>query len=146
MIILALQFWDGDKAQAMKLARLCADIEPHKRNDVYFLFSARFDCRHDQETVEYVSQKNRVLLHTTKRKATGWPNGPNQQMACTYEHWMELGKRQRIEPMSGIMLMEADCVSLAKDWINQLINEYKGYGKAILGAWLKLGDASVEHV
>lgn len=146
MLILALQFFDGDKSQAMGLARLIADLEPVPRNDVYFLFSARFDCKHDEETVKYVSQKFRVLRHTTKRKFTGWPNGPNQQMGCTYEHCVELWKRNQVIGVEAVMLMEADCVPLARNWLDLLIAEYRGCGKAVLGAWLKFGDANCEHI
>ncbi len=71
MLILNFQFWDGDKPQAMALARLMADLETVKRTDVIFLFTARFDCKHDQDTIDYVAQKFNVMTYTTKRKAEG---------------------------------------------------------------------------
>ncbi len=147
MLILNWQFWEGDKAQSMALARLVADLEDKPREDVIFLFSARFDSSQDKETIEYVARKFRVLQYTTKRKATGWPHGPNQMMADSYEHCVELWRRNKLPPnIQAVMLIEADCVPLRKGWVDELIAEYKGCGRRFLGAWLKLGDANVEHV
>jgi hypothetical protein len=147
MILINCQFWEGDKAQAMALARLMADIEPVFRNDVLFMFCARFDCQHDEETVAYVAQKFAVHKYTTKRKATGWPNGPNQMMGDSYEHIVELWRRGKLpKEIDAILLMEADCVPLHKDWINLLYNEHKASGKKVTGAWLKKGDCNCEHV
>ena len=57
MLMLNFQFWEGDKDQAMELARLIADIEPSFREDVEVMFTARFDCRHDNKAIDYVSKK-----------------------------------------------------------------------------------------
>lgn len=146
MLVLNLQFWENDKAQAMALARLMADLEPVKRDDVVFLFTARFDCAHDEETVSYVAQKFRVIKYTTKRKATGWPNGPNQMMGCSYEFCVEQYRFGKLPGIKGVMFMEADCVPLHKYWISMLIKEYDQSGMQIMGAWLKRGDCGVEHI
>lgn len=146
MLILNVQFFDGDKAQAMALARLIADLEDKPRSDVAVMFTARFDCQHDEETIAYVAQKFQVLRYTTKRKATGWPNGPNQMMACSYEYLVEKWVRGKLPKVKAVMMIEADCVPLYKNWLDQLINEWNNCGKSVLGAWLKKGDASGEHV
>lgn len=144
-MVMALMFWAGDKDQAMALARLIADLEPAPRTDVYFLFSARFDCEHDEETIKYVAKKFIVLRHTTKRKATGWPNGPNQMMACTYEYVVESWRARKIQA-THVLFMEADCVPLNKDWVSMLDAEYKTCGKKVLGAWLEKGDCNCRHI
>lgn len=146
MLILNIQFWAGDKDQAMALARLIADLEPAFRHDVIVMFTARFDCTHDESTIDYVSNKFQTIRYTTKRKATGWPNGPNQMMACSYEKIVEEWKKGRLEGAEAVMMVEADCVPLHKDWINMLAKEYRESGKRFLGAWLKKGDANCEHV
>lgn len=130
----------------MALARLIADLEPTFRNDVMVMFTARFDCQFDEDTVKYVEQKFKCIKYRTKRNATGWPNGPNQMMACSFEHLVELKIRGKYPNLQAVMLIEADCVPLAKDWLNQLITEWNGQSKMVLGAWLKKGDANVEHV
>ncbi len=146
-MVLNLQFWEKDKAQAMALARLIADLEEKPRNDVTFLFSARFDCEHDEDTISYVAAKFPVIRYTTKRKATGWPHGPNEMMACSYEHLVLLKRRKWMDHLSCVLFMEADCAPLHRDWINLIKKEYDGCGKKVLGAWLMKGaDCQVEHV
>lgn len=148
MLILNLQFYSGDKEQAMQLARLICDLEPDRRDDVVFMFSARFDCTHDEDTINYVWKKfKHVIIHTTKRKAVGWPDGPNKVFADSYERCVEMHKKGALPGnISAVLFMEADCIPLTKDWINRLIDEYKACGKKILGAWLKKGDAGSEHI
>ena len=47
-MILCLQYYNGDKEQAMALARLIADMEPSKKNEFTFVFAARLDTEHDE--------------------------------------------------------------------------------------------------
>lgn len=146
MIVLNCQYWEGDRAQAMELARLIADLEPVKRDDVVFMFTARFDCKHDEKTIAYVAQKFKVLRYTTSRKATGWPNGPNQMMGESYHHLVEIWMKGKLPGIKGVLFMEADCVPLDRNWINLIVDEWQRSGKQVYGAWLKPGDAGVEHI
>lgn len=131
----------------MKLARLIADLEPAPRSDIYFHFCTRFDCKHDEETIRYVAQKFKVSKQTTKRKATGWPNGPNQMMGESYEFLVEESRRNRYLGAKAVLFMESDCVPLCRDWIDKLKAEYQACGRSVLGAWIKSGDASSpEHI
>lgn len=140
-----MQFWKDDRDQAMKLARLIADIEPGFRSDVTFLFSARFDTKHDQPTVDYVAKKFPVAMVTTKKMVTGWPAGCNNLWVETYQNCIVLVERGVIQAKS-ILFVEADAIPLHKDWINMLLKEYNDSGKDIMGAWLKRGDAGSEHI
>jgi hypothetical protein len=150
MIILNMQFWAGDKDRAMALSRLIADLEPTPRTDAMFMFTARFDCEHDKETIEYVSQKFPVIIYKTRRNAGGWPNGPNQMMACSYEFLVESVKRNSLKGINlqtdFVLFMESDCVPLRNNWIRMLSEEFMASGKSVVGAWLKAGDANCEHV
>ena len=75
-ILLALQFWKGDKDQAMRVARLIADLEPRHTDFADFLFVSRFDCEQDLATVEYVSQKFNVHTYVNRhRRGTGCRHG-----------------------------------------------------------------------
>jgi hypothetical protein len=145
MIILNFQFWDGDKAQAMALARLVADLQPTYRDDVTVLFSARFDCVHDDETIGYVSQKFPTKRFTSKTRSTGWPAGCNRLMADSYQHCIEMVRMKEVVA-NGVMFIESDCVPLHKNWLDMILEEWKNCGKMVLGAWLKQGDASGEHI
>lgn len=146
MILLNVQFWEGDKAQAMALAKLICDLEDQKRDDVYMMFTARFDCEFDEAAIEYASHVFRTVKYRTRRNATGWPHGPNQMMADSYENIVERWRRKELKDVDCVMMIEADCVPLKKGWIDDLYWEFKGCGKKVLGAWLKKGDANVEHI
>jgi hypothetical protein len=146
MMVLNIQFWRGDKDQAMALARLIADLEPVPRKDVMILFTARFDCEHDEKTIAYVSNKFDVARFTTKRNVVGWPAGPNNMMGESYSYCIEMQRFAGFKTVDSVMFIEADCIPLSKDWLNQLMAEFKASGKLVSGAWLKKGDAGCEHV
>jgi hypothetical protein len=144
-LILNLQYWEGDQVQAMALARLLADLEPIKRKDVTFLFSARFDAEFDEETIAHVSRKFNVLRFKGRKHHTGWPAGPNGLYRESHTHMIELTRGGKLNA-SGFFFMEADCVPLHKEWLNMLIAEWKGCGKRVLGAWLTRSDGASDHI
>ena len=67
MLAFCIQYWHGDREQAMAVAKLMADIEPKKRDDVVMVFAARFDCPHDIPAIDYVSKKFRVELFKSRQ-------------------------------------------------------------------------------
>ena len=135
-MILNLQFWGGDRNQAMTLARLIADLEDAPRKDVIFQFAARFDTTHDYGTINYVKNKFPVEVYTSDLQATGWPDGCNKLMAASYKNCIKLA-RQRNLPIESeyCLFLEADDVPLKNDWINRIMSEYALCGKQILGSW-----------
>ncbi len=114
--ILALQFFSQDRATAMRLARLLADIEPAFRDDVEFLMVARFDTDHDPETISYVADKFTVSWITTFTKWTGWPGGPNAMALDTLE-WVAANRPNTV----GVLMLEADVVPTSPDWLNRIL-------------------------
>ncbi len=137
-ILLAIQFWEGDKAQAMKVARLIADLETRHSDRADFLFVSRFDCPHDLETISYVSRKFNVRHHISRRRAVGWPFGPNELWFETcqyvYEHTID-GKRQ--SDYKAVLTFEADAFPLCPNWIPMLSDEWDAAKVNVLGAMLK---------
>lgn len=144
-MILMLQYWESDKAQAMELARLIADLEDKPLTDVVFMFCGRWDCQHDQKAIDYVAKKFPVDVFTCEAMATGWPAGCNKMIGDGYKQALRLGK-QRGWFNHPIMFLEADDVPLKKDWIDRIITEWKASGKMITGAWLLRDDCGMEHV
>jgi len=144
-LVLNLQIWDGDRDQGHALARLIADIEPFKREDVTFLFSYRFDCAFDQSTIDYVSKKFNVRTFRSSSRGTGWPQGPNDLFRDSYQFCIEEMRNGKI-PGDGILFMEPDCVPVDMNWLNHLIHEWKYCGKQVLGCWLMEGDCGVTHI
>lgn len=138
-ILLALQFWEGDKEQAMKVAKLIADLEPRMSERADFLFVSRFDCPHDMESIGYVARKFKVRHHVSRRRATGWPFGPNElwfeTMQYVYEHTVA---DKRTPDYKAVLTFEADAAPLCPNWIPMLSDAFDQSRPAnVVGALLK---------
>lgn len=148
-IILALQFWEGDKERAMHLARLIADIEPVKNTAVDFAFVARFDTAPDPETVQQVSRKFDVWTITGTRQGTGWPHGCNE---LALDLFQQAGFKSRPRgPWNNhkaIYLLESDNMPMCKNWLQRISDEWdvaQEHGAMVLGAWSPF-HSSVGHI
>lgn len=124
-ILLALQYWAGDREKAGELARFIADIEPAFRKDADFLLSARFDCTHDEEVVKAVSRRFRVFTTIGKTKLSGYPDG-------SWGLWHDTVVAVRDRCASGelprydcVLTFEADCTPLVRDWVPRLLSAWK---------------------
>lgn len=139
-LVLALQFWSGDREAAMRNARRIADNEPRFRHDVEFLFVARFDCPHDAATVAHVSKKFKTSTWTASRTGTGWPAGCNDLWADLFcSHSMRQLYSGAWADVKAVFTMEADCIPVAPDWIDQISAEWDraaGLGKFIVGCFM----------
>lgn len=149
-MLLALQFWEGDKERAMHLARLIADIEPKKNEAVDFAFVARFDTKHDPETIEKVSRKFNVWTLTGTRHATGWPTGCNE---LALDLFQQAGYRSRPGPLKdrpwqnhkAMYLIESDVMPMCKNWLARISDEWdvaQEAGKMVLGSWSPFHSAT----
>lgn len=135
--ILALQFWDGDKKKAMSLARLIADIEPVRRDDVDFVFIARADCDHDPATVEYVSRKFNVRKLKCMVHGAGHPRGCWVLWFSIVEWFYKNLLLKNAPPYKWIFPFEADCVPSSKNWINECHEDFLHHDTCLVGAeWL----------
>lgn len=138
-LVLALQFWRGDRDLAMENARRIADNEPAFRDDVEFLFVARFDCPHDQVTVQHVAKKFRTSTHTTSRRGTGWPAGCNDVWGDLCQYAMGRVYQGHWADVKAMLTFEADCVPVQRDWVDQISAEWDraaAQGKFIVGAFM----------
>lgn len=119
-ILLALQFWRGDKDQAMALARLIADLCPAPCEDADFLFVSRFDCNHDLDTVKHVARRFKVHQYVNRRRGTEWPHGCNDLWFGTMDWAFTFGEAKRIPTYKAILTFEADSCPLSPNWISEL--------------------------
>lgn len=137
-MLIVLSFWEGDKAYAMMLARLIADLEPTFSESADFLFVARFDCEHDEPAIDAVSRKFNVHVYTSPKRMTGWPLGCNGTFFGAME-WvygrMFSGKLPRY---AAIFNIAADTCPLRKGWIEYLLHEWD---KATSGRELVIAGA-----
>lgn len=118
--LIALQFWDGDKAQAMNLARYLADLEPRHSDVADFLFVSRFDCKHDQPTVDHVSRKFNTRTFTSRRRGVGWPDGCNDLWFSVMEWLNSMINAKKILPYKAVFTTEADNCPIQRDWAPKL--------------------------
>jgi hypothetical protein len=119
-ILVALQFWAGDRAQTMALARFLADIEPTHSDQADLLFAARFDCEHDMKTVEYVSRKFNVRTFTSRRRGVGWPSGCNELWFSVMEWAASMIDARKIPNYKAIFTTEGDCCPIQRNWASLL--------------------------
>jgi hypothetical protein len=128
-LLLVLQYWKGDRDQAMALARFIADLQPFKCANADFLFVARFDCPHDMDAINYVSKKFNVSHYVSKRRGTGWPNGCNDLWFGAMEWVQSMMAERRIPAYKAIFTFEADGVPLSPNWINQFSADWDAEAK-----------------
>ncbi len=120
-ILIALQFWKGDRDAAMKLARFLGDIEPRHSELADVVLVNRFDCPPaDKETIERVSRKFNTRAYTSPQRGIGWPDGCNSLWFGTMEwafSYMEVGQLPRYK---AIFTCEADGAPVLQDWVARM--------------------------
>ena len=148
MLLIALQYWNGDREQALRLARHLADIEPEFRKDVCLEFVLRFDATApSMETLAYVGKKFKTTVYRCKRRGQGHPDGCGDVWHdFVNEMWARfLRVRWFTDNIDKVMFYEGDNVPLSKTWINEIVAEWeeaRAEGKFILGCWSKEGYES----
>lgn len=146
-LAIALQFWDGDKAQALRLARFLADLEPGRREDVCLVFARRFDVEMSSELEEamlYCGLKFAVTSIASGREATGHPDGCFGLWAGTAERLV--AERSDRWPFDNVFFVEADGVPMRWDWIEHLKRvhaEHLATGYRITGPRMYRGERHV---
>jgi len=123
-ILIALQYWNGDKARALELARYLADLEPVKSQLADFLFAARFDSKIDAPTVAHVARKFNVYTRVSRRRGTGWPDGCNELWFSVMEWVHSMIKTKKVPHYKAIFTCEADGAPIQRDWIARISGEW----------------------
>lgn len=121
MMTLALQYWVGDEAQALALARLLRDLQKVERKDLYLVLARRADCPMSEEllrTRDYCADMFSVMLLQSDRLETGHPDGCHGLWAGTMAKLHGLWKRGGIPWHAGrtVFGCEADTAPLRPDW------------------------------
>jgi len=152
-LVVAIQYWREDEAPALRLARLLADIEPARREDVTIAFCRRFDTERSEllaETFGYCAAKFRVQILRSEREGTGHPDGCFGLWAGTMDQLAEQWSDGRTEACS-VFTVEADGVPLCTDWLDRLRYEHGRalrVGKRVTGAFTEGGGeaARLPHI
>lgn len=145
MISLCLQACPLDEPAAVELTQLICDIEPERRENTEFFLVYRKDC-HIKLGKHFEGMASlkfaRAVARPARNHDVGWPGGPNMLAASAF---MEIGllRREGICKNDGFLLFEPDCLPMAKDWLNQLSDEWERtrmLGKEAFGHWHDLPD------
>lgn len=136
-LLICLQYWGGDRDAAMRLARHIASLEDGFRNDVTLMFCHRHDCEPPgSDALERVAEKMPVAVFKCSEHETGYPASPNFMAMEIMRHVRTLADFN----YNAALLMEADCVPVAHDWIDQLMGDWNrasAAGKYLMGSWRK---------
>lgn len=124
-LLLALQYWERDREQAMRVAKLITDLEPKHNDGVDFLFVSRFDCTHDLKAIDYASSKFKVFHYINKyRRGTGWPAGCNDLWFGTMDHIYSWTEARFMPEYDAILTFEADACPLVPGWHKTLMKAW----------------------
>lgn len=144
-ILLLLQFWEGDRDQAMRTARLIADLQPGFCDIADFMFVARFDSTNDGKTMDYVSRKFHVHSHVnTGRRGVGWPSGCNDLFFGSIDHVYSHRLAERLPDYKAVLTFEADCCPLHPEWVSTLSAAWDKAGTKMYGPVVS-GPGMNEH-
>ena len=138
-LALILQFWTGDKSQAMGLARLIADIEPEKRDDVLLVFARQSLTPMDREIEETLLYCGRKLpvCHLEAKVDQG-----KRYPGICFDAWSSAGQHLSDAYHTGLFpyhsgfFFEADGTPMRANWIDDLKREHAmtlALGKTITG-------------
>ena len=124
-ILIAIQFWQGDRDAAMKLARFLADLEPRHTSWADILLISRFDCMAaDEETVRHVSRKFNVFTAVSPVIQTGWPKGCNGLWSATMQ-WVRKNIEAKTTPdYKAVFTCEADGGPCIRNWIEEMSTKW----------------------
>jgi hypothetical protein len=145
---IAIQYFRDDMPAALRLARLIADIEAERRDDVNLALCPRFDLERtpaQEATFMHCAGKFPTFFCQSEREGTGHPSGSNQLAAGILDR-MAASWRAGTSRTSAVFLVEADGVPLRRDWIDRLLAEHARAlraGKRITG---DLVDDGIPHV
>lgn len=152
-LAIVLQFWAGDQARALRLARFLADLEPELRTDIVFVFARRYDVPGPEanpalrKADEYCKRKFPTSHLRSERVAVGHPDGAFGLWAGSTETMYQrylLGGWP-----SNVMYLEAEGVPLRWDWIDSIKRtHYENLlaRKRVTGARMEGGRGYCAHV
>lgn len=117
-LLLALQYWEGDRVQAEKLARFICDLEPSHSDLADVLLVNRHDCLpFPPEADQYISRKFNLWKYHAPRGNVGWPGGCNSLWINTMRWVQSMSDAARIPRYKAVFTFESDGCPVFRDWV-----------------------------
>jgi hypothetical protein len=144
-MIVAPQYYDGDVAPSMSLARLLADIEPSRRDDITLALVSQPGTQLTplvKATADHCSAKFNVEILQSPFGGQGHPEGCTALWAGTAKLYYDKWKAGNLKSNCIFMLDANDTIPLHRDWISLSLAEHSrtlSQGKLISGTPYFLG-------
>jgi hypothetical protein len=162
-LLVALQYWSGDRNDAIELLELLATDPRGKSPWADLLIFARFDAElPSEETLERLRKVfDKVYAMHGKKHLIGHPDGCNglwSSLAETTYLMFTQSTTSKPAPWSeycGVFAIEADACPISTDWLETIHKEWTeaqagtdglGPEAVIMGDWQDSGDHSVGHI
>lgn len=118
--VLALQYWAGDRDDALKLARFISDLQGKPCPQVDFAFIVRDDAQPpDEVTIKKVARYFNVEVVRSPHHGTGHPDGCWVLWFAAVE-WLLKRQEAGGPPIKWALTFESDCTPATKDWLDKL--------------------------
>jgi hypothetical protein len=141
-ILLALQYWDGDRENAIELMEILSKNLPKNNKWADFVVYSRWDSTFPSDEIIEELKKvfDNVYLFKSSTQATGWPHGCNAL-------WRDLAMdayRKSTESAFGdpiwskykcVFSIESDCCPINDNWLEMLSTDWDKHNGVIMGAW-----------
>ncbi len=144
-IAIVLSFWHGDQDRAMALARLMADIEPRRREDVFLVFARQRTTPMDPDiwrTMLYCGRKfSFVPFEATVDERKPYPGIAFDPWASAMA-WTSDAYYDGTLPCENTLFLEADACPLSADWIDRIKAAHAEtllLGKRVTGPRMRFG-------
>ncbi len=119
-ILIALQMWEGDREQAMRLAKFLADLELKHSDSADFLLVHRFDCKAPSDVVPGLSRRFNTFTYKSPHCDTGWPLGCNALADFTAEWALAMIEAKKCPAYKAIFLCEGDGAPVQRGWVEKM--------------------------
>lgn len=136
-LLVIVQYYDGDKAEAESLGTLIADLERIRNRNADILIFGRADAAEFDPAVraKLASKFDKVNFLRCRRKGSrSYPYGPNEMF---YDLVTFLGQTSPWkDDYYAFLNLEADCTPLHPGWIAELAHAFKdakAHGYAVIG-------------
>lgn len=126
-----------DSRQGMELARLWADIQPAKDDNIEIIIALRYDMDTaviPPDVIPRLQDKfGKVYVIKSALKGAGFPHGCNALEIGAYQWYVE-NNRSGIVKADYLLLAEPDTVPLRPTWISEIADEAHRLNAPITGA------------
>lgn len=115
-LLITLQYWKGDREQALNLAEFLADVEERHSDVADFLVIHHLNAKPPGELIGKLSRKFNSFVYKSPKTEEGWPQSCNAITEAAVEWVYCMKEANRIPNYKAIFLCEPDGAPIFRDW------------------------------